>query len=137
MALTNVLQFGDNGIGRYAKEYLVVKCHSTFCRSYNHLRPEGKPRCERVELTIVAPGKEDLSLYDWYINQDLQDGRIVLDISPTTAQDVGQQRVLEFENAQCFSLSENYEINTQYRRLLTLAFEAETVTVDEVEFDHI
>ena len=137
MALTTVLQFGDNDIGRYTKEYLVVSCHSAFGRSYNHLRPEGKPRCERVEITVVAPGKDDLSLYDWYINQDLQDGRIVLDISPTTAQDVGQQRVLEFENAQCFSLSENYEINTQYRRLLTLAFEAETVTVDEVEFDHI
>ena len=137
MALTSVLQFGDNNIGRYTKEYLVVSCRSAFSRSHNHLRPEGKPRCERVELTVVAPGKDDLSLYDWYINQESQDGRIVFNLSPTTAQDVGQQKVLMFENAKCFSLTEKYEINSQYRRLLTLAFEADTITVDDVEFNHI
>lgn len=137
MALLTVLQFGDNTIGRYSKEYLVVRCRSSFSRSYNYQRPEGKPRLERVELTIVAPGKEDLSLYDWYINQGSQDGRIVFNLSPTTAQDVGLQKVLLFENAQCFSFSEDYEIDTQYRRMLTLAFEAEKITVDDVEFNHI
>jgi hypothetical protein len=137
MALTTVLQFGDNSLGRYSKEYLVVSCRSTFSRSYNHLRPEGKPRLERVELTVEVPGKEDLGLYDWYMSQDSQDGRIVFNLSPTTAQDVGQQKALMFENAQCLSLTENYEIGSQYRRQLTLAFEADTITVDDVEFKHL
>ena len=137
MALTTVLQFGDNDIGRYTKEYLVVSCHSAFGRSYNHLRPEGKPRCERVEITVVAPGKDDLSLYDWYINQETLNGRIVFNLSPNTSQDVGQQKVLMFENAQCFSLTEKYEINSKYRRVLTLAFEADMIIVEDIEFNHI
>lgn len=134
---TTVLQFGDNTIGRYSKEYLVVKCHSVFSRSYNSQRPEGKARCEHIKLTIVAPGKEDLSIYDWYIGQEVQDGRIVFELSPTTAQDVEQQRVLLFENAQCISLKENYAIDSQYRRMLTLSFEAKMITVDDIEFNHL
>jgi hypothetical protein len=134
---TTVLQFGDNTIGRYSKEYLVVNCRSVFSRSYNSQRPEGKARCEHVELTIVVPGKEDLSIYDWYISQEVQDGRIVFELSPTTAQDVEQQRVLLFENAKCISLKESYSINSQYRRLITIAFEAGTITVDDIEFNHI
>ena len=105
MALIAALEFGDNNIGRYSKSYLVSDCRFVFNRPYNSYRPEGMARCERLELEVIAPGKNDLNLF--------------------------------FEDAKCFSLSENYDINTSRRRTLKLAIEAETITVDDVVFQHI
>ena len=68
MALTARLQFGDNDAKVYPEQYLVEDCHCHFTRQYNHFHPETDPRCERVELTVVAPGRENLSLYEWYIS---------------------------------------------------------------------
>ena len=64
MALTATLQFGDNSIRRYSREYMVTdfKCH--VARRHNNARPDSAPRCDRMELTVVAPGKEDLNLYE-------------------------------------------------------------------------
>ena len=117
MALIAALEFGDNNIGRYSKSYLVSDCRFVFDRPYNSYRPEGMARCERLELEVIAPGKNDLNLFDWYDKQGVQSGRIVI--------------------SKCFSLSENYDINTSRRRTLKLAIEAETITVDDVLFQHI
>ena len=46
-------------------------------------------------------------------------------------------QVIYFEDAKCFSLSENYDINSSRRRNLTLAIEAESITVDDVLFQHL
>ena len=62
MALIAALEFGDNNIGRYSKSYLVSDCRFVFTRPYNSYRPEGMARCERLELDVVAPGKNDLNL---------------------------------------------------------------------------
>ena len=68
MALTARLQFGDNSTKTYPKEFLVENCRCHFSRHYDLAYPDTDARCERVELTVVAPGKDDLTLYDWYIN---------------------------------------------------------------------
>ena len=128
MALLAALEFGDNNIGRYSKSYLVSDCRFVFNRPYNSYRPEGMARCERLELEVIAPGKNDLNLFDWYDKQGVQSGRIVISLAAEAKLD---------EKDKCFSLSENYDINTSRRRTLKLAIEAETITVDDVVFQHI
>ena len=63
MALTATLEFGDNNIGRYPKRYLVSDYHLVFDRSFNTFAPEATARCERLEVVVVAPGRNDLSLF--------------------------------------------------------------------------
>jgi hypothetical protein len=137
MALIAALEFGDNNIGRYFKNYLVSDCRFVFKRPFNSYRPEGMARCERLELDVVAPGKDDLNLFDWYDQQGVQSGRIVISLAAEAKLDEKDAQVILFENAKCFSLSESYDINSSRRRNLKLAIEAETITVDNIIFQHL
>jgi hypothetical protein len=137
MALIAALEFGDNNIGRYFKNYLVSDCRFVFKRPFNSYRPEGMARCERLELDVVAPGKDDLNLFDWYDQQGVQSGRIVISLAAEAKLDEKDAQVILFENAKCFSLSESYDINSSRRRNLKLAIEAETITVDSIIFQHL
>ena len=83
MALTAVLEFGDNNIRRYSKQFMVADCRFVFDRSYNDFCPEGDTRCERMELFVVAPGKEDLTLFEWFADQSVLDGRITISLGAT------------------------------------------------------
>ena len=115
MALLAALEFGDNNIGRYSKSYLVSDCRFVFNRPYNSYRPEGMARCERLELEVIAPGKNDLNLFDWYDKQGVQSGRIVISLAAEAKLDEKDAQIIYFEDAKCFSLSENYDINTSRR----------------------
>ena len=137
MALIAALEFGDNNIGRYFKNYLVSDCRFVFKRPFNSYRPEGMARCDRLELDVVAPGKDDLNLFDWYDQQGVQSGRIVISLAAEAKLDEKDAQVILFENAKCFSLSESYDINSSRRRNLKLAIEAETITVDNIIFQHL
>jgi hypothetical protein len=137
MALLAALEFGDNNIGRYSKSYLVSDCRFVFKRPFNSYRPEGIARCERLELDVIAPGKNDLNLFDWYDKQGVQSGRIVISLAAEAKLDEKDAQVILFENAKCFSLSESYDINSSRRRNLKLALEAETITVDNIIFQHL
>lgn len=137
MALLAALEFGDNNIGRYSKSYLVSDCRFVFKRPFNSYRPEGIARCERLELDVIAPGKNDLNLFDWYDKQGVQSGRIVISLAAEAKLNEKDAQVILFENAKCFSLSESYDINSSRRRNLTLALEAETITVDNIIFQHL
>ncbi len=137
MALIAALEFGDNNIGRYFKNYLVSDCRFVFKRPFNSYRPEGMARCERLELDVVAPGKDDLNLFDWYDQQGVQSGRIIISLAAEAKLDEKDAQVILFENAKCFSLSESYDINSSRRRNLKLAIEAETITVDNIIFQHL
>lgn len=132
MALTAVLEFGDNNIKRYSKHYLVSDCRFLFQRPDNGYSPEGSVRCERVEVTVVAPGKEDLGLVEWFSTQDVQNGRIVISLSNDLKDNDSDTQILYFEEAKCFSLSEYYDINVSRRRILKLAISAETMEIDGV-----
>ena len=137
MALLAALEFGDTNIGRYSKSYLVSDCRFVFKRPFNSYRPEGIARCERLELDVIAPGKNDLNLFDWYDKQGVQSGRIVISLAAEAKLDEKDAQVILFENAKCFSLSESYDINSSRRRNLKLALEAETITVDNIIFQHL
>lgn len=136
MALSAILEFGDNSIKRYSKQYLVADCRLVFNRPYNAFCPQGAARCERIELAVVAPGKEDLGLFEWYTQQSMQDGRLLLTMSGGLSGSPDTQ-TLYFENAKCFSLSEFYDINSSARRIIRLAIGAEKVEIDDVTFERV
>lgn len=134
MALTAVLEFGDNSIKRYSKQFLVADCRFVFDRPYNDFCPEGHTRCERMELFVVAPGKEDLTLFEWFANQSVLDGRVVISLGATNDNSLDSQEIV-FEEAVCFALSEMYDIESSMRRLLKLSILANKICIDDVCFE--
>jgi hypothetical protein len=135
MSLLKKLQIGDNAAGRYTKEYLLVdyKCHT--CRSHNAFRPNADMSCESIELTIIAPGVDDMSIYDWFINQTSVDGRIQVELPSVLYQGNTEYKEILFEGATCFSLEEHYEIDKNQRRVLHLGMIAGQVTIDGVVYN--
>lgn len=132
MALTSTLEFGDNSIRHYHKQYLIADCRLLFARPYNGFMPEGAARCERVEVTVVAPGKDDLGLMEWFDSQSVQNGRIVIRQTSESGDNESDVQTIYFEEAKCFSLSEMYDIDVSRRRLLKLAIGAESLDIDGV-----
>lgn len=134
MALTAVLEFGDNDIRRYSKQFMVADCRFVFDRSYNDFCPEGDTRCDRMELFVVAPGKEDLTLFEWFANQSVLDGRVIISLGATNDNSLDSQEIV-FEEAVCFALSEMYDIESSMRRLLKLSILANKICIDDVCFE--
>ncbi|MDO5321176.1 MAG: type VI secretion system tube protein TssD [Bacteroidia bacterium] len=133
MSMLASLQFGDNGAHLYSSEYLVAECNCHFLRRYNHFRPEGIARCDKITVKVVAPGKNDLGLYEWYANGYVQSGRLIVNLAPTGEIDENPKEIL-FEDAHCLSLEEVYDKDAHYRRMLILEIVSEKITVDSVEF---
>ena len=134
MALTAVLEFGDNNIRRYSKKFMVADCRFVFDRSYNDFCPEGDTRCDRMELFVVAPGKEDLTLFEWFADQSVLDGRITISLGATNDNSLDSQEIV-FEEAVCFALSEMYAIDSSMRRLLKLKKKKKKICIDDVCFE--
>ena len=134
MALTAVLEFGDNDIRRYSKQFMVADCRFVFDRSYNDFCPEGDTRCERMELFVVAPGKDDLTLFEWFADQSVLDGRVTISLGATSDNSLDSQEIV-FEEAVCFALSEMYDIESSMRRLLKLSILASKICIDDVCFE--
>ena len=59
------LQFGDHGLGIYNKDYMVVGYRTNIGRKHNAFHPCTQPLCNSVEVSLIAPGKEDLELHEW------------------------------------------------------------------------
>ena len=133
MSLSATLQIGDNNIGVYERQYKVVRCQYKFSRGYNFRMPDTTSRNKSISISIVATGKDDLSLYDWYINRTLLNGRILFDLSGQ-AMFEDSPKVLSFEGALCFSLSESYHIDQENRRLIHIEITTEETTVDNIRF---
>ena len=134
MALIAVLEFGDNNIKRYSKQYLVSNCRFLFNRPYNAFRPDQNAKCNRVEVDVVAPGKEDLGLFEWFASQGVRDGRILISLANEGKVVDGDAQVLYFNDAKCFTLSELYDIDASRRRILKLGITAAELTIDDVVF---
>ena len=133
MAFSSKLQFGDKNSDHV---YNVADCHLHFMRHYNHFRPDTDARCEKVEVVVEAPGKNDLRLQEWFINNEPQNGRVIFDIPSKTAE-ASSEKTIEFEGAYCYSLEEVYHINIQRRRFFMLAIVADKITVNQTEFKNL
>lgn len=137
MALIAALEFGDNNVQRYTKQYLLADCRFVFDRPYNAFSPERSTRCERLEVVAVAPGKDDLTLFQWFSDQDVKDGRIVISLTGDSMQNTAEPQVIYFEEAKCLKLSEIYDIDSSQRRLIKLAIIASSIEIEGVEFKMI
>ena len=133
MALIASLQLGDNCNKLYPKEYLVNQARCHVVRPHNLFYSDSKPRCERLELTVIAPGKEDLTLLEWYISQEPMSGRVVVSLSNEAKLGVDDAKEIYFEDGICFRLAENYDIDAG-RRTMTLSITTNTLTIDNVVF---
>lgn len=133
MAFSSKLQFGDKNSDHV---YNVADCHLHFMRHYNHFRPDTDARCEKVEVVVEAPGKNDLRLQEWFINNEPQNGRVIFDIPSKTAE-ASSEKTVEFEGAYCYSLEEVYHINIQRRRFFRLSIVADKITVNQTEFKNL
>lgn len=134
MAIIAKLQFGDNASRRYAREYLVTdfKCHVS--RRHNEARPDSRPRCESLELTVVAPGRDDLNLTEWYVGETCMSGRLLVELPAPSPNQPPQWKEVLFENGLCYGLAEDYHIDERVRRSLRLSIVAEEMTIDTIEF---
>ena len=103
-------------------------------RRHNEARPDGSPQCEHMELTVVAPGRMDLNLYEWYIGQSCLSGRILIELpAPSPNQPAAWKEVL-FEDGLCYSIAEEYHIDESVRRTLKLQVVSREVTIDDIVF---
>lgn len=135
MAISAKLQFGDNDCGQYSSEYPVIWCKCHFSRRFNHFRPESVARCERITIKVIAPGKDDLSLYEWYAGGSVLSGRILFNMAMRNTLDEETKEIL-FEDAHCISLAELYDIDISEQRMLTLDIVSEKIIVDSVDFEN-
>lgn len=133
MSLIAYLQIGNNDIGKYSNQYLVKDVNCKFMRNHNAYRPTEDAFCRRITVSVFITDNTDLSLYNWYISGESQDGRIIIEMTdPRNDNDPDITKIL-FSNTFCFELKESYEIDTK-RRLLSLGLMAEVTTLDDVEF---
>ena len=133
MALIASLQLGDNDNRIYPKQYLVNKVRCHLIRPHNLYYADSEPRCERLELTVIAPGMEDLTLMDWYVNQEPMSGRVVISLSNEAKLGMDDSKEILFEDGVCYCLAENYDIDVG-RRTITLSIAINTLTIDNVKF---
>ena len=128
------LQIGDNSSQIYSKEYNVVNLTCHYTRLTSSSRPNTDALCEHIAMTLVAPDMEDLSLYDWYISGEPLNGRVVLDLSDGQASTDGNGVNLEFEEAYCYAIEEEYQIDDMMRRTVKLSIVANEVTFENATF---
>lgn len=135
MSLSAILKIGDNASGNYDKTYQVVSCSYKFSCGYNYRLPDTDARNNSIEITLISPIKEDLTIYDWYIKRMLLSGCLEFEF-PTHSQSQEGKKIVTFENASCFSLSESYDINSKSLRLIKLEIVTEKTTINDVEFQN-
>ena len=128
------LQIGDNSSQIYSKQYNVVNLTCHYKRFTSSCRPNTDALCEHIAITLVAPDMEDLSLYDWYISGEPLNGRVALDLSEGQASADGNGVNLEFEEAYCYAIEEEYQIDGMMRRMLKLSIVADEVTFENATF---
>lgn len=137
MAVIASLQFGNNDHGLYNKSYLVSNVRLHFSRNYNCRRPNSDARCESVTINVVAPEDGDNTLYEWYAKSASMTGRLLIENPTFKNNDAVFYKELQFEEARCMLLAEKYDIKVDRRRMITLAFEADSITFNGIEFRHL
>ena len=105
-------------------EYNVVKCTQHFLRHHNLYFPDADTKCKQISITVIADSRTEL--YGWYIDRMKLSGKISF-LLPNINEDKATRELL-FENAECYSIAEIYDIDKTKRRELTLEITAEKCT---------
>lgn len=135
MSLIKKMQIGDNHAGRYTKEYLLTDFKTRTHRLHDEFRPGAEKYCDYMETTVIAPGRDDMQMYEWFINKSTLSGRLLIQLPPKPNQNEPDCQEIFFEEAQCFSFEEEYHINKNQRRMLRLQFVAEQVIINGITFN--
>lgn len=130
MALSATLLINGESEGINLSDF---RCH--FSRKHDLHRPVANPQCESIIMTTIPQGKGNLLLYSWFVNHSQLSGKIKLVLPSIGSNDDDCVSYLEFENAQCSSLTEKFDIYEPSRRLITLEVTAESVTFDGNTFE--
>lgn len=134
MSLIKKMQIGDIHAGRYPKEYLLTDFKCRTHRLHNEYRPHADKYCDYIEATVIAPGREDMLMYEWFIKRSTLSGRLLIQLPPKANQGEPDYQEILFEEAQCFSFEEEYHANRNQRRVLRLQFVAEKVIINDITF---
>ena len=130
------LEIGNNYAKMYTKGYNVVNVFCHFTRETSSSRPDTDARCECIDITLVAPTIEDNSLYNWYISGEPLNGRVAFDLDGELTSHFSDTGNLVFEDAYCFAIEEDYDIDRPMRRTLKLSLVAEKVTFEGAAFEN-
>jgi hypothetical protein len=133
MAFSAILEIGDNDAKRYYKRYQLTDLRVVFNRSYTVI-PDGVARCERLELTVVAPGRKDLFMFEWFLRSHAITGRVVVSLTGDVNDLGSNNQEIYFEDATCFSMSENYDIDSARRRSLKLGLVSDKIDIEDLTF---
>lgn len=136
MSLSARLYIGDNASSYYMKEYPITQLKTDVSRRYNTYRPDSDPKYKVITLSVVAPGKDDMTLHEWYIDQTRLSGKIVIDLTNLTARYNTTERCFKFEEAICFSIAETYDIGATSRHQIKLKIMARQMEIDDMEFQY-
>ncbi len=133
MTIKAKLQFGNNDLEIYNKEYLIVDCTVHSFRDHDAFFPIAASQNEYIEITLSALNNNDLSLQEWYVSQTRESGRVMFEMIGIDDL-VSETRVIKFENAACYSFSEKYDIDSKINRRLIIRLVADKIVMDDVEF---
>ena len=136
MALQATLYFGDNEIGKYNSQYRLVNFSMMSSRDYNNSITFGVPTCDEITATLIAPDMTDLNLYDWYITKAELSGKIHVEYTCVAGHDELQQKDIAFEDAQCLSIREQYDIADEARRQIIIRFMATKVVNSAITLNY-
>lgn len=135
MAFFGYLKFGDNESGHYYREYNAVDAKVSVSREHSGIRPTGNCHCDSIVVTLVLPDMSDMFLYDWYIDDSLLSGSIVM-MNPTITGD-DDMSVIKFENSRCGRISEKYDIAALRRQMITLEIVPQKADIDDFKVDNM
>lgn len=118
-----------------SQTYAIIDFRFHFIRHHDLSYPDENARCKCVEVTMYAPNKDNLSLYDWYIQGIALTGRIEFQL-PATGNDSNETTTgcLYFTSAYCHSISLSYTQDVNSKRLLKLMFVAESIKIEDIVF---
>lgn len=133
MALLTKLQFGDNAIRKYSKEYTLEKIEIHFIRETDTFGPCGDTLCNSLSISVVGEAGEDNFLYQWYISGENYSGRILLESIDIEDKNGSVIKEILFDDAQCYELNEEFKLDEE-RRTVSLALTTSKLSISDLEF---
>jgi len=90
-------------------------------------KPSAKPDGGIIDFTIKSPGDEDMSFHEWMIKPlDLHSGKFELSIIGSDWTNV--KRTIEFKDAYCIGLSEEFDFDDEKNVCLKVKIAASELT---------
>lgn len=87
-----------------------------------------------MEITVVAPHKNDLSMFEWFLQNSTHSGRIVISLTGDSTDSESKAQEIYFEDAKCASLSEKYQVDNLRNRQLKVSIVSEKIEMGSVTF---